>query len=102
MRELFRGGIFTVKIIFANMPPRPCLRGGIFAVKILTFSSKSAEKIMGVNGFDCPAVFLGPGVLNFLGGGRGCAGVLTTSSTKHLLPKNFEKTALKKRGQYLQ
>ena len=32
-------------------------RGGIFAVKMLTFSGKSAEKVMGVNGFDCPAIF---------------------------------------------
>ena len=32
-------------------------REGIFALKILTFSGKSAEKVMGVNGFDCPAIF---------------------------------------------
>ena len=32
-------------------------RGGIFAVKILIFSGKGAEKVMGVNGFDCPAIF---------------------------------------------
>ena len=31
--------------------------GGIFTVKLLTFSGKSAEKVMGVNGFDCPAFF---------------------------------------------
>ena len=42
-------------------------RGGIFAVKMLTFSGKSAEKVMGVNEFDCPAIFLGAGALNFLG-----------------------------------
>ena len=30
-------------------------------------------------------------------GGRGCAGALTRPSTRHLLPKNFEKTALRKR-----
>ena len=42
--------------------------------------------------------FFGPGVLTFLGGGRGCAGALTGPSTRHLLPKNFEKTALGKRG----
>jgi len=36
-------------------------------------------------------------VLTFLGGGRGCAGALTRPSTRHLLPKNFEKTALRKR-----
>ena len=36
-------------------------------------------------------------MLTFLGGGRGCAGALTRPSTRHLLPKNFEKTALKKR-----
>ena len=45
-----------------------------------------------------PCHFLGPGVLNFLGGGRGCAGALTRPSTRHLPPKNFEKTALRKRG----
>ena len=38
-----------------------------------------------------------PGVLTFLGGGRGCAGALTRPSTRHLLPKNFEKTALRKK-----
>ena len=38
-----------------------------------------------------------PGVLTFLGGGRRCAGALTRPSTRHLLPKNFEKTALRKR-----
>ena len=42
--------------------------------------------------------FLRPRVLTFLGGGRGCAGELTRPSTRHLLPKNFEKTALRKRG----
>ena len=31
---------------------------GIFAVKILTFSGKSPEKVMGVNGFDCSAIVL--------------------------------------------
>ena len=36
-------------------------------------------------------------MLTFLGGGRGCAGALTRPSTRHLLPKNFEKTALRKR-----
>ena len=39
--------------------------GGIFTVEMLTFSGKSAEKVMGVNGFDCPAIFLGAGALNF-------------------------------------
>ena len=34
---------------------------------------------------------------HILGGGRGCAGALTRPSTGHLLPKNFEKTALRKR-----
>ena len=38
------------------------------------------------------------GVLSFLGGGRGCAGTLTRPSTRHLLPKNFEKNGLKKGG----
>ena len=36
-------------------------------------------------------------MLTFLGGGKGCAGALTRPSTRHLLPKNFEKTALRKR-----
>ena len=36
-------------------------------------------------------------MLTFLGGGRGCAGALTRPSTRHLLPKNFEKTALRRR-----
>ena len=36
-------------------------------------------------------------MLNFLGDGTGCAGELTRPSTRHLLPKNFEKTALRKR-----
>ena len=31
--------------------------GGIFPENILTFSGKSAGKVMGVNGFDCPAIF---------------------------------------------
>ena len=39
--------------------------GGIFTVRMLTFSGKSDEKVMGVNGFDCPAIFLGAGALNF-------------------------------------
>ncbi len=38
--------------------------GGIFTVEMLTFSGKSAEKVMGVNGFDCPTIFLGAGALN--------------------------------------
>ena len=42
-------------------------KGGIFAVKMLTFSGKSAERVMGVNEFDYPAIFLGAGALNFLG-----------------------------------
>ena len=29
----------------------------LFAVKILTFSGKNANKVMEVNGFDCPAIF---------------------------------------------
>ena len=44
-----------------------CLGGGIFTVKMSNFSGKSAEKVMGVNEFDCPAIFLGAGALNFLG-----------------------------------
>ena len=38
---------------------------GIFTVEMLTFSEKSDEKVIGVNGFDCPAIFLGEGALNF-------------------------------------
>ena len=41
--------------------------GGIFTVKMSNFSGKSAEKVMGVNEFNCPAIFLGAGALNFLG-----------------------------------
>ena len=40
-------------------------------------------------------------MLTFLGGGRGCAGALTRPSTRHLLPKNFEKTALRKKGGHI-
>ena len=36
-------------------------------------------------------------MLTFFGGGRGCVGALTRPSTRHLLPKNFEKAALRKR-----
>ena len=36
-------------------------------------------------------------MLKFFGGGRGCAGALTRPSTRHLLPKNVEKTAHRKR-----
>ena len=32
-------------------------RGGIFTIKIPTFSGKTAEKVMGVYGIDCPAIF---------------------------------------------
>ena len=31
--------------------------GGIFAVKMPFFSGKTAENVMGVYGFDCPAIF---------------------------------------------
>ena len=31
--------------------------GGIFAVKMPFFSGKTAEKVMGVYGIDCPAIF---------------------------------------------
>ena len=64
-----RGGIFAVKKFpqicpppfTVNMPPSlnqlsaasDKARGGIFAVKMLTFSGKSDEEVMGVNGFDC-------------------------------------------------
>ena len=41
--------------------------GGIFTVKMSNFCGKIAEKVMGVNEFDCPAIFLGAGALNFLG-----------------------------------
>ena len=74
------------------------LRGGIFTVKIPTFSGKTAENVMGVYGIDCPAIFWDRECTTFWGGGRGCAGALTRPSTRHLPPKNFEKTALRKRG----
>ena len=32
-------------------------KGGGFAEKILTFSGISAEKVMGANGLDSPAIF---------------------------------------------
>ena len=73
-------------------------RGGIFTIKIPTFSGKTAEKVMGVYGIDCPAIFWDRECTTFWGGGRGCAGALTRPSTRHLPPKNFEKTALRKRG----
>ena len=41
--------------------------GGHIYGKMLTFSGKSAERVMGVNEFDYPAIFLGAGALNFLG-----------------------------------
>ena len=72
--------------------------GGIFTVKIPTFSGKTAENVMGVYGIDCPAIFWDRECTTFWGGGRGCAGALTRPSTRHLPPKNFEKTALRKRG----
>ena len=45
---------------------RELLRGGIFTVKMPFFSGKTAENVMGVYGFDCH--FLRPGVFTFLGG----------------------------------
>ena len=72
--------------------------GGIFTVKIPTFSGKTAENVMGVYGIDCPAIFWDRECTTFWGGGRGCAGALTRPSTRHLPLKNFEKTALRKRG----
>ena len=33
------------------------LGGGIFTVKMPFFSGKTAENVMGVYGFDCPAIF---------------------------------------------
>jgi len=36
---------------------RELLRGGIFTVKMPFFSGKTAENVMGVYGFDCPAIF---------------------------------------------
>ena len=30
--------------------------GGLYG-KIITFSGTTAEKVMGANGFDCPAIF---------------------------------------------
>ena len=84
MGRIFYGGHIYGKHYFRKYAPPPhfskknyrkyappslkqlCLwGGGIFTVEMLTFSGKSAEKVMGVNGFDCPAIFLGAGVLNF-------------------------------------
>ena len=31
--------------------------GWAFTEKMITFSGTSAEKVMGANGFDCPAIF---------------------------------------------
>ena len=36
---------------------RELLRGGIFTVKMPFYSGKTAENVMGVYGFDCPAIF---------------------------------------------
>ena len=71
MRELLRVGIFTVIffrkyaqphfivcIFTVNMPTPPPTGGvGIFTVKMPFFSGKTAENVMGVYGFDCPAIF---------------------------------------------
>ena len=75
-----------------------CLGGrGHIYDKNTIFSGKTAEKVMGVYGFDCPAIFWDQECSHFLGVGRGCNGALTRPSTRHILPKNFEKTALRKR-----
>ena len=48
-----KNGIFTV-----NMPtPQPTRGVGIFRVKMSFFSGKTAENVMGVYGFDRPAIF---------------------------------------------
>ena len=73
---------------------RELLRGGIFTV---IFFLKNCWKCYGSIWIWLSCHFLRPGVLTFSGGGRGCAGALTRPSTRHLLPKNFEKTALRKR-----
>ena len=72
MRELLRVGIFTeffffrkyaqphfiVCIFTVNMPNPPPTGGvGIFTVKMPFFSGKTAENVMVVYGFDCPAIF---------------------------------------------
>ena len=44
--------------------------GGIFTVKMSNFSGKSAEKVMGVNEFDCPAIFFGSRSTQLFGGDR--------------------------------
>ena len=55
MRELLRGGIFTV--IFFRKYAQPHFIVCIFTVKMPFFSGKTAENVMGVYGFDCPAIF---------------------------------------------
>ena len=55
MRELLRGGIFTV--IFFRKYAHPHFIVCIFTVKMPFFSGKTAENVMGVYGFDSPAIF---------------------------------------------
>ena len=55
MRELLRVGIFTV--IFFRKYAQPHFIVCIFTVDMPFFSGKTAEKVMGVYGFDCPAIF---------------------------------------------
>ena len=55
MRELLRVGIFTVIFFPVNMPTPQFVC--IFTVKMPFFSGKTAENVMGVYGFDCPAIF---------------------------------------------
>ena len=85
MRELLRVGIFTVIffrkyaqphfivcIFTINMPTPPPTEGvGIFTVKMPFFSGKTAENVMGVYGFDCPAIFWDLECSHFLGVAEG-------------------------------
>ena len=65
---------------------------------MLTFSGKSAKKSYGSKWIWLPCHFFGSRSAQLLGGDRWCGGALTRPSTRHLLPKKIEKTAVKKRG----
>ena len=76
MRELLRLGIFTL-ILFSVSMPNPILSYaptggvGIFTVKMPFFSGKTAENVMGVYEFDCPAIFRDLECSHFLGVAEG-------------------------------
>ena len=70
MRELLRVGIFTV--IFFRKYAQPHFIVCIFTVKMPFFSGKTAENVMGVYGFDCPAIFWDLECSHFWGWQRVC------------------------------